>query len=117
MVSKQSSPRADSLDYRTDLLSPAVAGESVNMMTMEPSWQLSIDKFRLPERRMDSHSGFGYFLKTPSELSNDFNVINYMLKTLVAYEFKDFFFLLSGRGTQENFRVLQMAGKASRGIQ
>lgn len=65
MVSKQSSPRADSLDYRTDLLSPAVAGESVNMMTMEPSWQLSIDKFRLPERRMDSHSGFGYFLKRP----------------------------------------------------
>lgn len=65
MVSKQSSPRADSLEYRTDLLSPAVAGESVNMMTMEPSWQLSIDKFRLPERRMDSHSGFGYFLKRP----------------------------------------------------
>lgn len=65
MVSKQSSPRADSLDYRTDLLSPAVAGESVNMMTMEPSWKLSIDKFRLPERRMDSHSGFGYFLKRP----------------------------------------------------
>lgn len=65
MVSKQSSPRADSLEYRTDLLSPAVAGESVNMMTMEPSWKLSIDKFRLPERRMDSHSGFGYFLKRP----------------------------------------------------
>lgn len=65
MASKQSSPRAESLDHRTDLLSPAVAGETVNMMTMEPSWQLSIDKFRLPERRMDSHSGFGYFLKTP----------------------------------------------------
>ncbi|KAL9389052.1 hypothetical protein Peur_017657 [Populus x canadensis] len=65
MVSKQSSPRADSLDHRTDLLSPAVAGETVNMMTMEPSWQLSIDKFRLPERRMDSHYGFGYFLKRP----------------------------------------------------
>ncbi|KAJ6899946.1 metal tolerance protein 9-like [Populus alba x Populus x berolinensis] len=65
MVSKQSSPRADSLDHRTDLLSLAEAGETVNMMTMEPSWQLSIDKFRLPERRMDSHSGFGCFLKTP----------------------------------------------------
>jgi hypothetical protein len=39
-----------------------------------------------------------------------------MLKTLVAYEFKDSP-PRSGRETQENFRVLQMAGKASRGIQ
>jgi len=47
-----------------------------------------------------------------------------MLKTLVAYEFKDSPPPpppppppRSGRETQENFRVLQMAGKASRGIQ
>ncbi|CAK7326054.1 unnamed protein product [Dovyalis caffra] len=64
MVSRQSSPRTDSLDYRTELLSPAAAAENANMMAREPSWQLSMDKFQLPERRMDSQFGFGYFLKT-----------------------------------------------------
>ncbi|KAG6763888.1 hypothetical protein POTOM_031334 [Populus tomentosa] len=64
MASRQSSPRTDSLDYRTELLSPAATGENVSSMTREPSWQLSMDKFQLPERRMDNHFGFGCLLKT-----------------------------------------------------
>jgi hypothetical protein len=73
MASRQSSPRTDSLDYRTELLSPAATGENVSTMTREPSWQLSMDKFQLPERRMDNHFGFGYFLKTLSKLEVDFS--------------------------------------------
>ncbi|KAJ6429407.1 hypothetical protein OIU84_020936 [Salix udensis] len=61
MVSRQSSPRTDSLDYRTEFLSPAATGEHVSTVTREPSWQLRMDRFQLPERRMDNHFGFGYF--------------------------------------------------------
>ncbi|KAG5240074.1 hypothetical protein OIU76_013481 [Salix suchowensis] len=61
MVSRQSSPRTDSLDYRTEFLSPAGTGENVSTATGEPSWQLRMDRFQLPERRMDNHFGFGYF--------------------------------------------------------
>ncbi|KAJ6322471.1 hypothetical protein OIU77_012336 [Salix suchowensis] len=61
MVSRQSSPRTDSLDYRTEFLSPAGTGENVSTATGEPSWQLRMDRLQLPERRMDNHFGFGYF--------------------------------------------------------
>ncbi|KAJ6726762.1 EFFLUX PROTEIN/ ZINC TRANSPORTER putative-RELATED [Salix purpurea] len=63
MVSRQSSPRTDSLDYRTEFLSPAATGEDVSTATGEPSWQLRMDRLQLPERRMDNHFGFGYFHK------------------------------------------------------
>ncbi|KAB5544478.1 hypothetical protein DKX38_012590 [Salix brachista] len=63
MVSRQSSPRTDSLDYRTEFLSPAGTGENVSTATGEPSWELRMDRFQLPERRMDNHFGFGYFHK------------------------------------------------------
>ncbi|XVF49802.1 hypothetical protein PTKIN_Ptkin04bG0045000 [Pterospermum kingtungense] len=48
--------RTDSSDYRTELLSPAGIGdEGVSMaMTSEQSWRLNMDKFHLPQRRMDS---------------------------------------------------------------
>ncbi|KAJ4705772.1 Metal tolerance protein [Melia azedarach] len=54
--------RTDSSDYRTELLSPAPPGENVPV-AIEPSWRLNVDRFHLPERRMDSHFGFGYFIR------------------------------------------------------
>ncbi|XWS10576.1 hypothetical protein CRYUN_Cryun38cG0008100 [Craigia yunnanensis] len=55
--------RTDSSDYRTELLSPAPAGENVTMAS-EQSWRLNMDKFHLPERRLDSsYFSLGYFLK------------------------------------------------------
>lgn len=57
--------RTDSSDYRTELLSPAPPGENVPV-AIEPSWQLNVDRFHLPERRMDSHFGFGYFIRNLS---------------------------------------------------
>ncbi|XVF77823.1 hypothetical protein PTKIN_Ptkin14bG0078000 [Pterospermum kingtungense] len=62
----ESNLRTDSSDYRTELLSPAPAGENhVITMASEQSWRLNMDKFHLPaDRRMDSSCfNFGYFLK------------------------------------------------------
>ncbi|GMY33159.1 metal tolerance protein 10-like [Fagus crenata] len=50
----ETDPRIDSFDYRTELLSPA--GQVVTA-TREPSWQLNMDGFRLPERHMNSEFG------------------------------------------------------------
>ena len=59
--------RTDSSDYRTELLSPAPAGENVTMAS-EQSWRLNMDKFHLPDRRLDSsYSSLGYFLKALSK--------------------------------------------------
>jgi hypothetical protein len=61
------SPRIDSFDYRTELLSPPPPGENASV-TSVPSWRLNMDKFQLPERRVDSDVGLGSFFKT---MSND----------------------------------------------
>ncbi|WJX32922.1 Metal tolerance protein 10 [Trifolium repens] len=55
--------RTDSTDYRTELLSPNIAAENVSM-ARQPSWRISMDEHRLPERQMESHFGFGLFLRT-----------------------------------------------------
>ncbi|KAK7348908.1 hypothetical protein VNO80_23672 [Phaseolus coccineus] len=55
--------RTDSTDYRTELLSPNIAAENVSM-ARQPSWRISMDEHRLPERQMDSHFGFGLFIRT-----------------------------------------------------
>ncbi|CAK7326053.1 unnamed protein product [Dovyalis caffra] len=57
------SPRIDSMDYRTELLSPPPPGEDAPV-TSVPSWRLNMDKFHLPERRTDSNFGIGSFFKT-----------------------------------------------------
>ncbi|KAI5574568.1 hypothetical protein BDE02_10G153300 [Populus trichocarpa] len=57
------SPRIDSFDYRTELLSPPPPGENASV-TSVPSWRLNMDKFQLPERRADSDVGLGSFFKT-----------------------------------------------------
>jgi len=57
--------RTDSTDYRTELLSPNIAAENVSM-ARQPSWRINMDEHRLPERQMDSHFGFGFFIRTLS---------------------------------------------------
>lgn len=63
----ESEVRTDSFDYRTELLSPAIAAENISM-AKQPSWRISMDEHRLPERHMDSHFGFGVFLTTLSTI-------------------------------------------------
>nr|AFK39713.1 unknown [Medicago truncatula] len=55
--------RTDSKDYRTELLSPNIASENVSM-ARQPSWRINMDEHRIPERQMESHFGFGLFLRT-----------------------------------------------------
>ncbi|BBH01433.1 Cation efflux family protein [Prunus dulcis] len=55
--------RTDSLDYRTELLSPDVTGEAVTMPT-EAAWRLNMDGFKLPDRNKDSYFGFGSFVES-----------------------------------------------------
>jgi hypothetical protein len=63
----ETDPRIDSFDYRTELLSPAATAQVVTA-TREPSWQLNMDGFRLPERHMNSEFGCRYFFKTISKM-------------------------------------------------
>ncbi|XP_040985636.1 metal tolerance protein 10-like isoform X1 [Juglans microcarpa x Juglans regia] len=58
--------RTESFDYRTELLSPAGIGPMV-VATRQPSWQLNMDGFQLPERHINSDFGFGYFVKALSK--------------------------------------------------
>ncbi|KAL5720530.1 Metal tolerance protein 10 [Ranunculus cassubicifolius] len=44
-----SSPRADSMDYRVELLSPEAHGETV----AQPSWKLNFDEVELPKKGVD----------------------------------------------------------------
>ncbi|KAJ8763077.1 hypothetical protein K2173_023282 [Erythroxylum novogranatense] len=57
------SPRTDSLDHRTELLSP-VANDGDLTMASESSWQLHLDKSRLTEKRADPHISCGNLLNT-----------------------------------------------------
>lgn len=68
LIKMENDLRIDSFDYRTELLSPAPPGENVTL-TVEPSWRLNMDRFHLPERRMDSHLSIGYYIKTLSKFS------------------------------------------------
>ncbi|KAJ9168618.1 hypothetical protein P3X46_020118 [Hevea brasiliensis] len=59
------SPGTDSFDYRTELPSPPPPGEEVPVVASVPSWRLNMDKFQLPERRLETHHfGFTYIFKT-----------------------------------------------------
>ncbi|XVE53420.1 hypothetical protein DITRI_Ditri03aG0001700 [Diplodiscus trichospermus] len=57
--------RTESSDYRTELLSPAAAGDDIVTMASEHSWRLNMEKFHLPDqRRMDSsYFSLGNFIK------------------------------------------------------
>ncbi|XP_050233892.1 metal tolerance protein 10-like [Mercurialis annua] len=60
------SPRIDSFDYRTELLSPQPRGEEAPV-TSVPSWRLTMDNIELPQRRdhhQDSRFSIFYVLKT-----------------------------------------------------
>lgn len=68
-MAKVTEVRTDSTDYRTELLSPNIASENVSM-ARQPSWRISMDDHRMPERQMESHFGFGLFLRTMSTLTS-----------------------------------------------
>ncbi|KAA8527203.1 hypothetical protein F0562_008568 [Nyssa sinensis] len=55
--------RTDSADYRTELLSPAAAGESSIGMRV-PSWRLNFNEHSLPERNKEPLCGFGNVVHT-----------------------------------------------------
>lgn len=49
------SPRTDSFDYRTELLSPPPPGEVVPEVEGIPSWRINMDNVQLPEKRVETH--------------------------------------------------------------
>ncbi|KAF8408592.1 hypothetical protein HHK36_004655 [Tetracentron sinense] len=55
--------RTDSLDYRTELLSPDPARETV-IATTDQQWRLNFDDVRIPERRMNPSFGVFDFVRT-----------------------------------------------------
>ncbi|PON98802.1 Cation efflux protein [Trema orientale] len=55
--------RTDSLDYRTELLSPEATAENVRVPS-EPLWWFSMEEFKLPESHTYSQFGLGYLLRT-----------------------------------------------------
>lgn len=67
MVTVGSDLRTDSLDYRTELLSPEAVAGSVRELPSEPSWRLSMDGFKLPERHMNSQFGLGTLILSLSK--------------------------------------------------
>ena len=62
--------RTDSLDYRTELLSPDVTGQAVALPSDSPAWRLNMDSVKLPAERsnMDPFFGFGTYVNSLSEL-------------------------------------------------
>ncbi|XP_062015956.1 metal tolerance protein 10-like [Rosa rugosa] len=76
--------RTDSLDYRTELLSPDLTRETVTLPS-EPAWQLNMDGFKLPAERnnMDPFFGFGSFvqsLRTKRKVAQYYRRQNKLLK-------------------------------------
>ncbi|KAA8523407.1 hypothetical protein F0562_009830 [Nyssa sinensis] len=55
--------RTDSSDYRTELLSPAPAGENI-LEIRGPSWRLNFDDHCLPERHKEPQIGIGNLVQT-----------------------------------------------------
>ncbi|KAA8523418.1 hypothetical protein F0562_009841 [Nyssa sinensis] len=55
--------RTDSSDYRTELLSPAPAGENI-IGIRGPSWRLNFDDHCLPERHKEPQIGIGNLVQT-----------------------------------------------------
>ncbi|KAL9412535.1 hypothetical protein AB3S75_046043 [Citrus x aurantiifolia] len=100
--------RIDSFDYRTELLSPAPPGENVTL-TVEPSWRLNMDRFHLPERRMDSHLSIGYYIKTLRRHRKIAGYYKRQEKLLKGYNEVDTFTelgILPGSLTQEEMKQL-----------
>ncbi|XP_050370651.1 metal tolerance protein 10-like [Argentina anserina] len=58
--------RTDSLDYRTELLSPDMTGQAVALPSDSPAWRLNMDAVKLPAERnnLDPFFGFGSYVKS-----------------------------------------------------
>jgi hypothetical protein len=104
-MAKMTELRTDSTDYRTELLSPNIAAENVSM-ARQPSWRISMDEHRLPERQMESHFGFGLFLRTMStSIQQPFIHISYLYSSFFNVPKMNFAFVFL-RETKETFQVL-----------
>lgn len=64
--------RTDSLDHRTELLSPAAQDKTV----VEQSWRLNFDDAQLPEQVKDSSFGVANFIRSASKFPVLFISIN-----------------------------------------
>ncbi|KAL5811518.1 hypothetical protein ACOSQ4_028086 [Xanthoceras sorbifolium] len=107
--------RTDSLDYRTELLSPPPAGEEV-AVTIEPSWRLNMDRFHLPDKHEDSLFGFGYFIRTLRRQRKIADYYKRQVKLLEGYNEVDTFTelgVLPGSLTEEEMKQLARGEKAA----
>ena len=59
--------RTDSSDYRVELLSPAALAENGGELPRVPSWRLSMDSVKLPERHTSTQFGLCYLINSLSK--------------------------------------------------
>ncbi|KAK9082198.1 hypothetical protein Syun_031647 [Stephania yunnanensis] len=104
------SPRIDSLDYRTELLSPTPDGETIVAPHAEPSWRLNFDAVRMPERRKDPYFSFTDILTTIRKQGQISDYYKKQEKILQGFnEMETFIELGSLPGTQTEDELKKLA--------
>ncbi|KAK9133877.1 hypothetical protein Scep_013405 [Stephania cephalantha] len=104
------SPRIDSLDYRTELLSPTPDGETIVAPQVEPSWRLNFDAVRMPERRKDPYFSFTDILTTIRKQGQISDYYKKQEKLLQGFnEMETFIELGSLPGTQTEDELKKLA--------
>ncbi|KAK9152499.1 hypothetical protein Syun_010808 [Stephania yunnanensis] len=104
------SPRIDSLDYRTELLSPTPDGETIVAPHVEPSWRLNFDAVRMPERRKDPYFSFTDILTTIRKQGQISDYYKKQEKILQGFnEMETFIELGSLPGTQTEDELKKLA--------
>ncbi|PON98800.1 Cation efflux protein [Trema orientale] len=100
--------RTDSLDYRTELLSPETAAENVRVPS-EPSWRLSMEEFKLSESHTYSQFGLGYLIKSLRRQRKIAEYYKKQVKLLKGFDEVDSFTelgILPGTLTEEETKEL-----------
>ncbi|XP_054794785.1 metal tolerance protein 10-like isoform X2 [Prosopis cineraria] len=110
--------RNESFDYRTELLSPALSKLQNGTMaaTRQSSWRINMDQYRLPERNMHAHFGFGFFLNTLRRERRLAKYYNRQEKVLQGYQEVDSYTelgVLPNSLTEEETKKLERGEKAA----
>ncbi|KAK7257250.1 hypothetical protein RIF29_31092 [Crotalaria pallida] len=114
MAKMETELRTDSTDYRIELLSPEIARENVST-ARQPSWRINMDEHRLPERRMESHFGFGLLrtIKRQKKLAEYYKKQERLLKGYQEVDSYTDLGTLPGNLTEEEMKQLERGEKVA----
>ncbi|EXB62630.1 Metal tolerance protein 10 [Morus notabilis] len=118
MVKATNGLRTDSSDYRTELLSPAALALAgiARELPSEPSWRLSMDGFKLPERQMNSQFGLGYLIKSlrrQRKISEYYKRQDKLLKGFNEVDSLPEFGIFPGTLTEEEMNELERSERSA----